>query len=369
MYLNSKAIPNDVPFAIYADCISVKGHARSTICDLTRNTFVFIPNALFEIISMHAGKTLYEIKTLHENKYDTVIDEYFAFLLENEMVFFSHQWQQFPKIKLNKWDEPHTILHCIIDLDKEVDYINHTLVSSLETLSCQSLQLRCFEPMHLDYILETIKKFEFSCVENIELILKYQKEIPFEAYLQLCESNLRVNRIIITEAPKYEHKGVAGENALGNIIYVTDKIASHQYCGIISPKYFTINLKTFSESQQHNTCLNRKISIDVKGNIKNCPSMTKSFGHINVTTLEAALEKNGFKAYWKINKDKIKVCKDCEFRHVCTDCRAYIEEPKDQYSKPLKCGYNPYTNEWEDWSENPLKRKVIADYRLREIKG
>jgi SPASM domain peptide maturase of grasp-with-spasm system len=285
------------------------------------------------------------------------------------MVFFSHQWQQFPKIKLNKWDEPHTILHCIIDLDKEVDYINHTLVASLETLSCQSLQLRCFEPMHLDYILGIIKKFEFSCVENIELILKYQKEIPFEAYQHLCASNLRINRLIITDAPEYKHKGLAGENALGHIIYVKNKIDSHQYCGIISPKYFTINLKTFSESQQHNTCLNRKISIDVKGNIKNCPSMTKSFGHIKDTTLEAALEKNGFKAYWKINKDKIKVCKDCEFRHVCTDCRAYIEDPKDRYSKPLKCGYNPYTNAWEAWSENPLKGKAMKGYGLDKMLG
>jgi SPASM domain peptide maturase of grasp-with-spasm system len=366
MYLNSKSIPNDIPFAIYADCIPVKGYARSSICDLTRKTFVFIPNALYDIIDKHTGKTLNEIKILFENKYNAIIDEYFEFLLENEMVFFSTQWRQFPKIKLNQWDEPHTILHCIIDLDKEVNYINDTLLASLETLSCQSLQLRCFESLRIDYILSIIKKFEFSCIENIELILKYDKAITFEAYSQLCASNLRVNRIIITGASENNHKGRAGENTLGNIIYVKDKIASHQYCGLISPKYFTINLKTFSESQQHNTCLNRKISIDINGNIKNCPSMTKNFGNIKDTTLEAALEKNGFKAYWKINKDKIKICKDCEFRHICTDCRGYIEDPKDKYSKPLKCGYNPYTNEWEDWSTNPLKQKAIGYYNIKK---
>jgi hypothetical protein len=37
------------------------------------------------------------------------------------------------------------------------------------------------------------------------------------------------------------------------------------------------------------------------------------------------------------------------------------------YSKPLKCGYNPYTCEWEEWSTNPLKQKAIDYYGMREV--
>ena len=33
-------------------------------------------------------------------------------------------------------------------------------------------------------------------------------------------------------------------------------------------------------------------------------------------------------------------------------------------SKPLKCGYNPYTNEWADWSTNPLKQETIEYYGI-----
>ncbi|NIG32274.1 grasp-with-spasm system SPASM domain peptide maturase, partial [Enterobacter sp. Ap-916] len=33
-------------------------------------------------------------------------------------------------------------------------------------------------------------------------------------------------------------------------------------------------------------------------------------------------------------------------------------------SKPLKCGYNPYTGEWEEWSINPLKQKAIKYYGM-----
>jgi SPASM domain peptide maturase of grasp-with-spasm system len=129
-------------------------------------------------------------------------------------------------------------------------------------------------------------------------------------------------------------------------VFITqNSILNQNSCGIISSKYFSTNLQHFTEAQKHNTCLNRKISIDVNGEIKNCPSMAKSFGNIKDTTLAEAIEKPGFKDLWEINKDKVHVCKDCEFRYICTDCRAYLENPEDIYSKPLKCGYNPYTAE------------------------
>ena len=47
-------------------------------------------------------------------------------------------------------------------------------------------------------------------------------------------------------------------------------------------------------------------------------------------------------------KDAIKICQDCEFRHICTDCRAYLDNPKDLYSHPAKCTYNPYQAKWKN---------------------
>jgi hypothetical protein len=42
-----------------------------------------------------------------------------------------------------------------------------------------------------------------------------------------------------------------------------------------------------------------------------------------------------------------------------------VENPRDPYSKPLKCGYNPYTAEWAEWSQHPLKQDAIAYYGLK----
>ena len=87
--------------------------------------------------------------------------------------------------------------------------------------------------------------------------------------------------------------------------------------------------------------------------------MTKSYGNIRDTTLKEAIEKEGFKDMWFIHKDQIDVCKDCEFRHICTDCRAYIQDPNNIYSKPAKCSYDPYTATWGEGNptNNPLYGK------------
>jgi len=102
--------------------------------------------------------------------------------------------------------------------------------------------------------------------------------------------------------------------------------------------------------------------------------MSQSYGNIKDTTLQEALDHPDFKQHWNITKDKIHVCIPIaigsEFRHICTDCRAYIEAPEDILSKPLKCGYNPYTGEWSEWSTNPLKQKAIQYYGMEEmVKG
>lgn len=128
-------------------------------------------------------------------------------------------------------------------------------------------------------------------------------------------------------------------------------------------------INQITENLCHNSCLHKKLSIDVDGNIKNCPSMPKSYGNVNEISIDTVLLNDNFKEFWSITKDNIKVCKDCEYRYICMDCRAYTEQNHFSQnnldiSKPLKCGYDPYTGIWEEWSKNPLKRKIISYYGL-----
>jgi SPASM domain peptide maturase of grasp-with-spasm system len=89
------------------------------------------------------------------------------------------------------------------------------------------------------------------------------------------------------------------------------------------------------------------LCVDENGYIKNCPSMEKHYGHIDDIKLEDVVKSDEFQKLWHIKKDDIKVCQDCEFRHMCMDCRAFIKDPNDIYSQPAKCHYNPYIAKWK----------------------
>ena len=75
--------------------------------------------------------------------------------------------------------------------------------------------------------------------------------------------------------------------------------------------------------------------------------MRRKFGNIQKDSLLESLSMDGFRDAWMIKKDDIKICQDCEFRHICTDCRAFIDNPNDKYSHPAKCEYNPYQAKWK----------------------
>lgn len=351
-------------FILFADCIPVKGVNRSIICDTKNNNFYFIPNGLFDILEAYNGKTIEEVKNDFEHQYDEIIEDYFDYLIDKKLIFFNSSPELFPKMS-TAWSSPSLITNIIIDYDEIIHDFN-ALIPQFETLKCSYIQLRFYKKASLDDIASlagSLKK-EKSRVVSIDFIIPYCESFTLEKINKILSENSRIHSIIIFNSPNDISYPPLGQK-MGYLMLVKRNIINEKHCGIINEEYFYSNIKLFSESQQHNTCLNKKLSIDKEGNIKNCPSMQTSFGNIKDTTLEKALNQNEFKKYWNINKDQITVCKDCEFRHICTDCRAYIEEPENVYSKPLKCGYNPYTNEWSDWSTNPLKQKGIEYYGIQ----
>lgn len=129
------------------------------------------------------------------------------------------------------------------------------------------------------------------------------------------------------------------------LIRHTKLLIDDNSCGFVNYNALNCNITFVSEAVTFNTCLNRKISIDKNGVIKNCPSYPNHYGNICDTSLIEIINKEEFKKYWYICKDKIQICSDCEFRYMCCDCRAFIKEPNNIYSKPAKCTYDPYNFE------------------------
>lgn len=322
---------------------------------------------MFSVLTDCEGMSLDFIKLKYN--YDEAINEYVDFLLENEFIFFSDEPSLFPKINTDFF-YPFDISNTIINFNNS--YNIKIVLEQLNLLKCKNIEIRFLKAInlkHIEDILLFLTEID-SIICHIGLYFECEEVLNDDTLLKLFDNPRITFIVLINSKTKKELKTINLPN--GRFFHYSDQESlDKKNCGIVDKLYFITNTNSYTESLNHNSCLNKKLSIDKDGNIKNCPSMPQSFGNIKDTTLEAALNHPDFKKYWNVNKDMIAVCKDCEFRHICTDCRAYTErthfDGEIDLSKPLKCGYNPYTNEWVEWSTNPLKEKAIEYYGMQEL--
>ncbi|CAD7806552.1 hypothetical protein CHRY9390_01527 [Chryseobacterium aquaeductus] len=349
-------------YKLFSNCILVKGFTRSSIVDTQRKENFLIPNDLYEILY---DEKLINFENLEMEFYKSkqTIKEYKKFLLEEELIFECNQNEAdfFVPIQ-KKYSTPSSITNMIIDMSDSLNPFLNKIKNGIEHLGVVALQLRIF-----DFQEKSIHDFldlleDDSRIYDLQIILKFESKIipKLEKLLRYT----RINKIFVF--------GGNSNYKNGRVIFIQRDITNAKSCGLIDKNISYINSDIVHESMNHNSCLYKKISIDSDGNIRNCPSMPQSFGNIKDTILEEALQHKDFKKYWNLTKDSIEVCKDCEFRYICTDCRAYTERTNTNAegldtSKPLKCGYDPYTGEWEEWSTNSLKQKAIQHYELENF--
>lgn len=345
-------------FKLFSSCILVAGITRSLIIDEQRWKYYTIPNALYTLLKTYNGCSIQEVirKEGTDPEALNILSEYFEFLFEQELIFecSPELVEHFGPIQEN-FDHPSTITNAIVNIEKFVKPDLATILLQLTALGCYTLEIRVNKPTEhstISKLLELCKAYE---LENVSLIIQLDTDIKtLEGY----KTNFPFLNQIINYNQVVEDREATG------IIYTSKDLSQSNSCGLVLADFFTPTLQHYLESVNHNSCLNRKIAIDATGEIRNCPGMRESFGNIRDTSLAAAIHKLGFQKYWNITKDQVSKCKNCEFRHVCTDCRAYLDNPGDPYSAPLKCGYDPYTCEWEEWSTNPLKQAAINYYHI-----
>ncbi len=349
----------------------ISGSKRLLLIDVQHNNLFLAPNSLTYILEKSKSETIYQIlESFETNEEKNIIKEYIDWLIDNDLGFICKSKEEFIAFSLmnNDFDIPFVISNMIIDISSYVidnfSKINHFLIN----YGIPYIELRFYQKINENQIICLLNLLNETFVEQINIY------IPSNSLKTVFIENIILEYPRIKFFTVYNSKKEKSIDLLkgqSTLIYKKTKIDSKLHCGNITKDFFVINQLLYAESLNHNSCLHKKISIDKDGYIRNCPSMPQHFGNIKDNTLEEALNHPDFKKYWNVTKDMIAVCKDCEFRHICTDCRAYTErthfEEDIDLSKPLKCGYNPYTNEWAEWSTNPLKEKAIEYYGMQDL--
>jgi SPASM domain peptide maturase of grasp-with-spasm system len=334
-------------FRLFATCIPVRGARRSIICDVQTHSGHTIPNGLFGILTEFEGLTIGNIKRQYRNEFDQTIDEYFAFLLERGYGFLCDEPDRFPKLDLS-WNRPDAITNAIIDIDHTSQHDYQRIFSELDDLGCQAVQLRSYDVLPIDYFRAILQSSAQTRLRHIDLVLHFDPDSSYQTLEEFCEQYQRISRVMVHSSPRFERRIAPPFSTL--ILYVTAPLTPTS-CGNVSVDYFSLGLEHFTEAHHFNSCLNRKISIAVNGDIKSCPAMSVSYGNTSSLDLQSAARHPTLVQIASITKDKVVVCRDCEFRYICTDCRAFTTEPGNLYSKPEKCSYDPYS---ATWYESPL---------------
>lgn len=322
-------------FNLFSNCIPVKGAVRSTICDLQRGSYLFLSNDLVDIIVSCKTIPIVEVLNYYSNINETELENLFNELIEHDLGHFCENPDSFPHID-TQFNSPYEILDCIIELsDNNLKYIDN-IFESLTVLGCQAIEFRSYSYFSMEKIELFLNKLNLTRIRNVELIICYSKLDSLNSIEGILKKYPIIENLIIHSSDFESCKTIGASN----LIFITQQITSSSCCGNISKEDFKINLPFYLHGLKNNTCLFKKISIKANGTITNCPSLEKTFGSVGELSLEQALNIIGFKELWSIKKDDINICKVCEFRYICSDCRAFLN---DSYEKPSKCNYDPYS--------------------------
>ena len=115
------------------------------------------------------------------------------------------------------------------------------------------------------------------------------------------------------------------------------------------PKFPKCTLESFQRAVYGNNCFLRHICISHDGNVFPCIMEREiTLGNVLNESIESIIDNPLTKNIMRLSKDKIEVCKDCEYRYCCFDCRPKVKNNSNGnlYAKPPDCNYNPYTGNW-----------------------
>lgn len=358
-------------FKMFPNCKIVLGKKNAIVHDLERNTSELIPLEFAQILNELNKKTPLDLlKSRYTDEEQKTIEVNLQYIVEKEYGIFCSEelFSCFPEMSL-EFQEPSEITNSIIELNYNTLYNLNNYLVQLEELGCFDVSIVFYESLSEKLLIDVFNQIPQNRIKSVDVLSKWHEGLNDSVFSRINEFCPQIVRLSFFDSPfeKLETWD-RDKNILFDRQFVTAHITDFTHCGKVEPKYFTTNIYKVLEAVNHNSCLHKKISIDMDGNIKNCPAIPQNFGNIKTNSLKETLNTADFKKYWNLTKDKIEVCKDCEFRYICTDCRAFTERTHSideiDISKPLKCGYNPYTGEWSEWSSNPLKQKAMLMYGI-----
>lgn len=243
-----------------------------------------------------------------------------------------------------------------LDFDNLTVFSNATMLndSLIELFSANNINVRFSLYGHNGLVHDSITGIKGSfdkTIKNVnKLIANNIKVIP--AVVIMRENQTYVKEIfnfIISLGLK-----PAGYDVIRNVFggtqsnHTPDNVEVIQHSLLTKPS-FTITKEKFINAMYANTCWYGKCAITPTGNIIPCEfERSIVYGNVRQQSISQILNGDKLKEFWHLDFSKIQICKDCEYRFSCKDCRPLgFSLCGNITQKNPRCLYNPYTGKWQ----------------------
>jgi radical SAM protein with 4Fe4S-binding SPASM domain len=194
-------------------------------------------------------------------------------------------------------------------------------------------------------------------VNALALLKKYEVETRVETIILKANQHTVVSTLAFRNKMGYKGRRPDPLRPIGrgdNPLNQAEKINLIKYGLKLNPN-FNASKEIISHNQSRHPCLYGKIAITEFGDVLPCIFTRNHIlgNYLDTNSIQPILNPPELLQLWHTTKDNVYVCRDCEYRYVCFDCRPLAEAAAAGYSdlktSPYpRCTYNPYTGNWGD---------------------
>lgn len=325
----------------FQDCRLVKGFNRSSIYDFSRKRYSYITSKQASWYEEIDGWSVARLKEKCERNKD--FNEFVNWLFSQEYIFTcsEEEYRRFPPVP-EKWYHPSQISNMLLYRSSKSNFNINNLIKDFEKVGLQYVQIILEDSQDLTSVLTLIKSLSLISTKSIEVIAKEDvSDFFIEHAIDLA--NTQITNVTITNSSAFKICR-RSDSIPFNIIYITNDFTETLTPSSPDPLYFTVDIRLYMESRFYNNFYNKKLVVDSGDNILNRVG-GEVIGKLQKGELEKVMASKSFIKYWKIGKDSIEVCKDCEHRYMCVDSRVPVYS-KGRWVFMSECRYNPYSSEW-----------------------
>lgn len=301
---------NENDYIILFDyCRVVTGKERCIICDFQKEKIKFIPNQMTIIIEQLQKNTIANTRAIYSQDIET-FNSYIDFLLDEKFAFTYTSTTSFKNIE-NVWQSPEIINNATIAYDFK-SYPIIPILNQLDNLLTKFIEFRFsnFNNENIIQLTDILNNSSGNVIRSIKIIIPYGTIAINQKIIDISKQFPKVECVTFFNSPNNKSE-VEDHKPISYVKKTYDDITKAN----INSKFLINNIQYFFEAQLYNPYYNKKIAIDINGDIKNCIKNQGVFGNVNNDEIKTIVTTKQFQELWNVSHDKIIGIKDSELRY------------------------------------------------------